>query len=226
MQLPLPNGQMAAKPLPEVVMAILDPLTLLTFLPAALALNLTPGADMMFCLGQGLRSGGRSAVAASAGISAGSLVQVTLAGLGLGAAVQAVPWVFDLIRWVGVAYLLWLAWGSLGGITAPEGAPPVRASRAFRSGFVINMTNPKVILFVLAFIPQFVDPNRPVLAQFLIFGAVLAVGGFIINGLVGIFAGGAGRRLATSPRAGLWLGRACAGIFAALALRLALLQRS
>ena len=88
---------------------MIDPLTLLAFIPAALALNLTPGADMVFCLGQGLKSGPRAAISASAGISAGSMVHVTLAGLGLGAAVAAAPWMFDVIRWVGVAYLLWLA---------------------------------------------------------------------------------------------------------------------
>ena len=80
---------------------MIDPVVLLTFIPAALALNMTPGADMMFCLGQGMRSGARPAVAASAGISAGSLVHVALAGLGLSAVVQTQPWLFDVIRWVG-----------------------------------------------------------------------------------------------------------------------------
>lgn len=203
---------------------MIDPLVLLAFVPAALALNLTPGADMMFCLGQGLRSGPRAAVAASAGISMGSFVHVTLAALGLGAAMVAVPWLFDAIRWVGVAYLLWLAvqaFRSRGGAEAPA----VPARRAFRTGFFVNLTNPKVILFVLAFIPQFVDPARPVLAQFLIFGAVLGLGGFVVNSLVGVFASGAGRRLA-SPVAQTWLGRISGAIFAALALRLALLERA
>ena len=151
-------------------------------------------------------------------------MQVIVAGLGLGAAVQAYPLVFDVIRWLGVTYLLWLAWGSLRGI-APANAPPIKAARAFRSGFLVNVTNPKVILFVLAFIPQFVDPNRPVLPQFLVFGAVLAIGGFVINALVGLFAGSAGR-LTTRPAVTRWLGRASAAIFAGLALRLAALHRS
>ncbi|MEC7256452.1 MAG: LysE family translocator [Pseudomonadota bacterium] len=188
-------------------------------------MNFTPGADMMFCLGQGLRSGARAALAASAGISAGSLVHVTVAGLGLGAAINALPWLFDVIRWVGVGYLLFLAWGALRGGRA-EAPAPVAPRRALRSGFLVNLTNPKVILFVLAFIPQFVDPARPVLAQFLIFGAVLAVGGFFINGAVGVFAGGAGKRLAGSGRAQAWLGRISGAIFAALALRLAFLERA
>jgi threonine/homoserine/homoserine lactone efflux protein len=206
---------------------MVDPLTLLAFVPAALALNLTPGADMMFCLGQGLRSGRRAAVAASAGISAGSLVHVTVAGLGMGALVSAVPWLFDVIRWVGVAYLLWLAWGAVRGGGVATDTPRIAVRRAFRSGFMVNLSNPKVILFVLAFVPQFVDPAAgSILGQFLVFGAVLGIGGFVINGLVGVFAGGVGRRLTGNPRMVRGLGYVSGGIFAALALRLAVLERA
>jgi len=205
-------------------MAFIDPIVLLAYVPMALALNLTPGADMMFCLGQGLRSGPRAAVAASAGIAMGGMVHVTVAGLGLGAAMTAMPWAFDAIRWVGVAYLLWLAIAAFRGGRRTE-VQSVRARHAFRSGFFVNLTNPKVIFFVLAFIPQFVDPSHAVLPQFLIYGAVLGVGGFVINGLVGIFAGGAGKRLA-SATAQRWLGRASGTIFAALALRLAVMERA
>lgn len=205
---------------------MIDPLVLLAFIPAALALNLTPGADMMFCLGQGLRAGGRPAVAASAGISLGSLVHVMLAGLGLGAAVAALPWLFDLIRWVGVAYLLWLAWKAFSRSAELPAPPQIAAGRAFRDGLLVNLTNPKVILFVLAFIPQFVNPTQLVLPQFLIFGAVLGLGGFVINGAVGLFAGTAGRRLTGNPGAVRWLNRVSGGIFALLALRLAVLERA
>ncbi|WP_412564125.1 LysE family translocator [Thalassobius sp. MITS945101] len=205
---------------------IVDPLVLLAFIPAALALNLTPGADMMFCLGQGLRSGARPALAASAGISVGAFFHAGLAGLGLSALIAAMPGAFDVIRWAGVAYLLFLAWQSLrqGALSSSATAAP--ALRAFREGLLVNLTNPKVILFVLAFVPQFVDPARgALLLQFLIFGAVLALGGFVINGLVGVFAGGIGRKLTGSPVFARWLGRVSAGIFAGLAVRLALLER-
>lgn len=205
---------------------IVDPLTLLAFIPAGLALNLTPGADMMFCLGLGLRAGPRPALAASAGISAGGMVHVTLAGLGLAAAIAAQPLVLDVIRWLEVGYLLWLAWGALRmGPLRPD-ARVMGVARAFREGMMVNLLNPKVILFVLAFVPQFVDPARAILPQFLIFGLILAVGGFVINGAVGVFAGGLGRRLATSPRFARGLGIASATIFTALAARLALMQRS
>jgi len=206
---------------------MIDTLTLLAFVPAALALNLTPGADMMFCLGQGLRAGARPAVAASAGVAAGGMVHVTLAGLGLGAFVAALPWFFDAIRWVGVAYLVWLAIHVLRHPPQAGDAPPVRPRRAFRDGMVVNLTNPKVILFVLAFVPQFIDPARGgVLAQFLTLGLLIAVGGFIINSLVGVFAGGLGRRMATSPAFSRGIGYVCAAIFTGLALRLALIERT
>jgi threonine/homoserine/homoserine lactone efflux protein len=180
---------------------------------------------MMFCLGQGLKGGPRAAMGANLGIAVGAFVQAVIAGLGLGALVAAHPLAFDAIRWIGVGYLLWLAVRALRAPALGGDVPPVRPAHAFREGLMVNLTNPKVILFVLAFVPQFVDPARPVLPQFLVFGAILALGGLAVNGLVGVFAGGIGRRLAASPGFARWLGRVTAAIFAGLALRLALIQR-
>lgn len=206
---------------------MIDTVTLLAFIPAAMVLNFTPGADMMFCFGQGLKSGARPALVASAGISLGLMVHVLLAGLGLGALVSSMPWLFDVIRWMGVGYLLYLAWGAIrNGAISTEG--PTRPTRmAFRDGLVVNLTNPKVILFVLAFIPQFVNPaSGPILTQFLIFGVIIALGGFVVNGLVGVFAGGAGRLLVGNPRASRIMGWVTGGIFTGLALRLAIMERA
>ncbi|MEL6452236.1 MAG: LysE family translocator [Pseudomonadota bacterium] len=203
---------------------MVDPVMLLAFVPAGLALNLTPGADMMFCLGQGLRAGPRAAIAASGGIALGAFVHASLAGLGLGALVATVPLAFEVIRWIGVGYLLWLAYHTLHHAGGRVDVPAVAPRRAFRAGLIVNLTNPKVILFVLAFVPQFVVPAAgPVLGQFLIFGALLSLGGFVINGAVGVFASGAGRRLARGSRVLDWLS---ASVFAGLALRLAILERT
>ena len=201
---------------------MIDPLILLAFLPAGLALNLTPGPDMLFCLAQGTRGGARPAIAASAGISTGSMVHVTLAGLGLGWLVTEYPILFDVIRYAGVAYLIWLAWRTF---TSPLGAtdsPPVHPARAFRDGLIVNLTNPKVILFILAFVPQFVDPTAAVLPQFLAFGAMIAIFGFFINAAVGVFAGGIGQHMAKNPRFEAVLRWITATIFGALAFRLLL----
>jgi threonine/homoserine/homoserine lactone efflux protein len=203
---------------------MVDPIMMLAFVPAGLALNLTPGADMMLCLGQGLRSGPRAAWAASAGIALGAFVHAALAGLGLGAIVATVPAAFEVIRWVGVAYLVYLAVQAVRHAGRVADMPTFSAARAFRTGLVVNLTNPKVILFVLAFVPQFVAREAgSVLGQFLIFGAILSVGGFFINGAVGVFASGAGRRLAQGSRVLDWIS---ASIFAGLALRLAILERA
>ena len=199
---------------------MIDPVLFLAFLPVALALNLTPGADMMFCFAQGMKGGARPAVAASAGISAGVMVHVLLAGLGLGALVAAFPSVFGAIRWIGAGYLAWLAWKTVRTPLLVAEAPPARTARAFRDGLIVNLSNPKVILFILALLPQFVEPSRPVLPQFLIFGAVIALGGFVVNALVGVFSGGIGRRLLRNPRAERGLRLTTGSLFAALAARI------
>ena len=195
----------------------LDPVILLTFVPAALALNLTPGADMMFCAGQGLRAGTGAGWRASGGVALGGMIHATVAGLGVGGLVAAHPEALLAIRWLGAAYLLYMAWGILRAETA---GPDMRPARPFRDGLLVNLTNPKVILFILAFVPQFVTPDRAVLPQFLVMGAVLSLGGFVVNGVAGMLAGLVQARLAGAG--GAWARRIAATIFAALALRLVL----
>ena len=209
------------------MMLPVDPLVLLAFIPAGLALNVTPGADMMFTLAQGLRGGPRAGMAANAGIAVGGLIQTLIAGLGLGALVAAHPMAFDAIRWAGVAYLLYLALQMLrsGPLAAGPAAQARPLPRVFLDGMLVNLLNPKVILVILAFLPQFEDPARPVLPQFLVLGLVFALGGFVVNGAVALFAGGLGQRMAQSATFARWLGRAGAAIFTGLALRLALLQK-
>lgn len=205
---------------------IVEPAVLLAFASAGLALNLTPGADMMFTLGQGLRAGRRAAMAANAGIAVGGLVQTLVAALGLGALVAAHPLAFDAIRWAGVCYLLVLAVQSLrAGPVAGRDVAVHSAGRVFMQAMLVNLLNPKVILFILALLPQFIDPSRPVLPQFMVLGLVFAFGGFVVNGLVGFFAGSIGQRLAQSATLARWLGWASALIFTGLAVRLALMQR-
>lgn len=205
-----------------------DPLTLLAFVPAGLALNLTPGADMMFCLGQGLKSGWRPAMAANFGIALGGLVHTLLAALGLGALVAAHPAAFEAIRWLGVGYLLWLAVAALRSshFATEAQVAPSSANRAFWQGLLVNLLNPKVILFILAFLPQFVDPTSPILPQFLTLGLVFSFGGLVVNGAVALFAGSIGQRIARSAALAKWLSRISATIFGALALRLALMPRN
>lgn len=204
-----------------------DLLTLLAFLPAALALNLTPGADMMFVLAQGLRGGAKSGMAANLGIALGCFVHVLIAGLGLAALLKAHPAAFELIRWGGVFYLLWLAVKSWrAGPPQPGRVSPAPALRVFREALVVNLLNPKVALFILAFVPQFVSPAQAVLPQFLILGLVICAGGLLINGLVGLFAGRIGAKLAQSAGFARAMNRISGLVFAGLALRLAVMERA
>lgn len=206
-----------------------DVQTLLIFIPIALALNLTPGADMLFCLGQGIKSGPKAGFAASLGIATGSFGHALAAGLGLAALIAAHPLAFEAIRWGGVAYLLWLAVNSLrqpAGALTPAETKGSGAVSAWRNGIVVCLLNPKVALFILALVPQFVDPSRgSVLLQFLIFGAILNVGGTVINGLVGGFAGGIGRFFARNVSVARVLRYLTSFVFFSLAAKLAFERR-
>jgi threonine/homoserine/homoserine lactone efflux protein len=203
---------------------IVDIHQLSLFIPAALALNLTPGNDMLFCLGQGLKSGPAAGVAASLGVATGSLVHSLTAALGLAALLAANPLAFGIIRWAGIGYLVWLAIQSLRNPLTdltPAQAQTGTLFRAWRDGVFVNILNPKIALFILALIPQFVDPTKgSTFLQFLLFGAILNVGGTIINGLVGGYAGRLGRLLAKNVRAARAFQIATAAVFLALAARL------
>ena len=133
--------------------------TLLAFLGACLVLFATPGADMMFTLASGAAGGARAGAAAAVGISAGSFTHVLLTAAGLGALIVAHPGAYEAIRYAGAAYLVclaWQMWRAGPGTETVDGAR--RAARAFARGYLTNILNPKVALFVLAFLPQFTDP--------------------------------------------------------------------
>ena len=208
---------------------IVDPVQLLLFLPAALALNLTPGSDMLFCLAQGMKSGPRAGVAASLGIATGALIHSLLAAFGLAALLAANPLAFEVLRWAGVAYLLYLAVKTLragpGGPDLPQRQAGT-AFKAWRDGILVNLFNPKVAVFILALVPQFVDPARgATVLQFLIFCAILTINGTVINALVGSFSGSLGKLLTSSRRAKRTFDYLCGAIFLGLAAKLALSER-
>lgn len=196
-------------------------LTYLTFLGAALLLYLTPGADMMFTIASGMRGGTRAGVAAAFGIGLGVMGHVIVAAAGLAVLLITYPWAYDVVRYAGAAYLAWLAWHSWTADSQPE----TRSGRgdilrAFRRGFLTNILNPKVGLFVMAFLPQFADPALgPVWQQILILGAMLSLGELLTYCGLGAFAGLASERIAGASR---WMGKASAVIFGSLAIRIAL----
>lgn len=192
--------------------------TLLTFATAGILLNLTPGSDVMFATASGMAGGPRAGMAAGAGVGLGGLWHVGLAALGVAALLAAHPAAMTALRWFGAGYLLYLAYSAW--TTGPAQATTGTASlaRAFWRGFVTNALNPKVALFVLAFLPQFTDPTRgPVWQQILILGAVFTATGMVITSGYGALAGYAGQALAA--RMGV-MNKLAAGVFALLALRM------
>lgn len=193
---------------------------LAVFMTAALMLNLTPGNDMMFVLGQSVKSGARAGIAASLGIATGSLVHLGLVALGVGALLARHPQVFDLIRYAGAAYLAWLAWKALtsAGVVAVRDGEGRSAFAAWRDGTLVNLLNPKVIIFMFAFLPPFVRPeNGSPILQLVILGAIFNIGGTLINIVAALSAG----RFASALNGNFSLARAFARISAAVFLVLA-----
>jgi threonine/homoserine/homoserine lactone efflux protein len=199
--------------------------TLALFMAASLALNLTPGPDMLFCFASGVGRGRAAGAVAALGIGAGCLVHLLAAAVGLAGLLAASPVLFDAVRLAGAAYLAWIAWRTFRApppALAGGAAPPGGLGRVFVQGLVTNVLNPKVALFFLAFLPQFVDPAGPVTAQVLLLGALMNVSGTLVNLAVGLGAGGLGGRIARSPALARALKWVTGTIFLGLAARLAL----
>jgi threonine/homoserine/homoserine lactone efflux protein len=204
--------------------------TLLTFYAAVLALQLAPGPDMVLLMSRGVGQGRRVAVLTAIGMTlVAGLVQLPLLALGVTSLIQASPLAFDLLRWAGAAYLVWLGAklliGSFGPHNLVRAAPkPVSDFAALRQGMINNLTNPKAMVFMLAFLPQFVDPGKdwPVTAQLLFLGGVQKISGFFVLGAVAVGTGTIGEWLSRRPGLIAWQER-CAGlIMVVLGLRLAL----
>lgn len=162
--------------------SMFEPHSLLLFVIAGLVLNFTPGPDLLYITARSLGQGWRAGAASSLGIAAGCLVHTAAAALGISVLLQASPLAYEAVRLCGAAYLIWLGVQALrrpaaAGAVAELPAEPLR--RVFWQGFAINVLNPKVALFFLAFLPQFADPSRGAFAlQVLVLGLI-----FIGNGL-------------------------------------------
>jgi threonine/homoserine/homoserine lactone efflux protein len=206
------------------------------FAAAALAVNLTPGPDMLFVVGTGATRGRRAGVMAALGVGAGCLMHVALAAVGLSAVLAASALAFSVVKWVGAAYLVGMGlsmWRSRGGpaTTVDAGTGANAGGRSvFWQGAITNALNPKVALFFLAFLPQFIAPgaNGQALA-FVALGLLFNIGGTVVNIVVALLAASISQRLAArgagSSAIGLWLQRAVGALFIGLGVRLALSTR-
>lgn len=202
-----------------------------TFLAAAIVLELAPGPDLAFVLGQTAKGGKRAGAAAMLGTWAGALCHVAFAAAGLSAVVAASALAFATVKWVGVAYLLWLGIQALrlqGSSLAGAEGPPLAGNTwaAFRQGALVDVLNPKVAIFFLAFLPQFVVPGAgPVWLQLAVHGILIVVIAATVQAPFVLLGDRLSRKLRSSPRAAAWLDRTVGAMLVGLSVKLATAER-
>jgi len=195
------------------------------FLAAAVLITVSPGPDNLMVLSVGMTRGRRQGVAFGLGCALGCLSHTVLAALGVSALIKASPLAFGALKLLGGAYLIWLGYGALrsrGGARV-EGAalPDESLGKLFRKGLFANAINPKVVLFFLSFLPQFVVTARgDVSWQTAQLGLLFTLQGMVLFGLLGYFSGAIGAWVNRTPRAGLWMDRVAGAVFVGLGLRL------
>ncbi|GAB3355983.1 MULTISPECIES: LysE family translocator [Giesbergeria] len=206
--------------------------TLVSFFGVSLLLALTPGPDNLFVLVQSIQRGAYAGMAVVVGLCLGLIVHTSAVALGLAAMLSTMPLAFTLLQWCGAAYLCWLAWQALRPrpSNAPAGASvhhntatPDHAAlaRMVGRGLVMNLSNPKVLVFFLAFLPQFANPAQGHIApQILLLGLVFMLATLLVFGAIACFSGRFGALLQRHARAHLWLDRLAGLVFLGLALRL------
>jgi len=200
---------------------------LLLFIVAGWLLNLTPGPDVLYIVSNSLRGGVRAGMVAALGIFAGCFVHVAIATVGLGALLAASAMAFTVVKFVGAAYLLWMGVRLLRASTpdwAPDAAPAEPdLGRVFRRGFLTNVLNPKVALFFLAFLPQFIAPDasHKTLA-FLALGMLFSFNALPVTLGYAWLAAWAANRVQLVRRTMRWLDRAAGVLFIGFGLKLAL----
>jgi threonine/homoserine/homoserine lactone efflux protein len=204
---------------------------LVSFTLACILLNLVPGPGMMFMMAHGVTGGRRAGVAAAFGMASGTTVHTVAAALGLSALLAAAPYALDVVRIGGAIFLLYLAIQALrdskklspesfGGTITPRGHS---LKRTYLSAILTNLANPKVVLFFLAFVPQFITPGGwSMTSQILLLGAVLIAVGLVMDAGIGVAAGTFSNTLQKRPSIQIWLRRTSAAIFSGLAVRLLL----
>ena len=210
------------------------------FLIAAVLLNISPGPDMAYIIGQTAVHGRKIGFFSSFGVVSGAFVHVFAAALGLSAILATSALAFSIVKWVGVAYLVWLGIGALRSSFAKSAsasdiddiasarvtAHNVTAFQAWRQGAMIDVLNPKVAIFFMAFLPQFVHPEQGHGAlQFLILGTTVNLIGLLVEGAIVLLVGAAALRIKGNGAIGAWLQRSLGAMFIALGVRLAITEQ-
>jgi len=203
--------------------------TIFIFFSASVALGLAPGPDNIFVLTQSALHGRAAGLFVTLGLCTGLLVHTAAVSLGVAAVFATSALAFNLLKMAGAVYLLYLAWQAFraGTSQSPQnGGPPLSRRRLYGRGIVMNITNPKVAIFFLAFLPQFANPSRGSLTlQLMSLGVFFILATLLVFGAVALFAGFIGEWLKGSPRAEVVMNRVAGTVFAVLALRLVTVER-
>ncbi|MBI4792344.1 MAG: LysE family translocator [Deltaproteobacteria bacterium] len=199
------------------------------FLGASMLLTVAPGPDNIFVVTQGITRGKKAAVITAAGMCSGISVHTAGAALGISAIFYSSALAFSLVKFAGAAYLLFLAWKTIRerrDIALTGNASPLSGVALFQRGFVMNVLNPKVALFFLAFLPQFVSPQSANVArEMILLGLIFMVQGIIIFTAIGLLSGVIGAYILKKPKLSRIFSWLTAGVFATLGIRLALAQK-
>jgi threonine/homoserine/homoserine lactone efflux protein len=183
-----------------------DPASFAVFLTASIVISITPGPDLTYVFARGLAHGRKAGLVSVAGIVSGLVIHTCLVAFGLAALIAGSDIAFDVIRYLGAAYLIWMGIRlirSRGGLEANGKAVGGKWSTIYLQGLLTNLLNPKILLFFLAFLPQFADPMRcSVALQIIILGAILIVCGLVALLTVALASGAMGTLLSRHP---LWL---------------------
>jgi len=203
----------------------------ISFLLTSLIVIASPGTGVLYTLAAALTRGSRASIAAAFGCTLGIVPHMLAAMLGLAAVLHTSALAFAALKWCGVIYLLYMAWQALreSGALAVEARPQARSRSSRRvivTGILINILNPKLSIFFLAFLPQFIaaDETYPLARMLELSGAFMAMT-FVVFVLYGLFAAGVRDRVVTRPKVMAWLRRSFAAGFAALGAKLALAER-
>jgi len=199
------------------------------FLLTTLIVVASPGTGVLYTLSAGLSRGARASIVAAFGCTLGIIPHMAAAITGLAAVLHTSAVAFETLKYLGVAYLLYMAWNTLkekGGLSVDENVAPRSAGKVITSGILINILNPKLSIFFFAFLPQFVSTTEPnALSKMLELSGVFMLVTFVVFAGYGIFAASIRSHVVSRPKVLTWMRRTFAGAFVMLGAKLALTER-
>jgi threonine/homoserine/homoserine lactone efflux protein len=208
---------------------MIDSNVLLAFFSTSVILALSPGPDNLFVMAQSAQNGRKAGLFVTLGLATGLIGHTVAVAFGLAAIVHASALAFTILKFMGASYLIYLAWQALRAAASTgqqEQVQPLSRGNLYRRGIVMNLTNPKVSLFFMAFLPQFADPRQgSMMLQFFLLGAVFIIATILVFSAISFLAGGFGDKFRNSLFAQKAVNRVAAAVFIGLAIKLVISER-